>query len=121
MTDQNNPTGAEIDALLAELAAAEPEPGQALLNRMMADAEAVSAVQFAPVPKSRPSVWSEILAAIGGWGAVAGLSTATFAGVWLGIAPPDAMPDVSQWFLNDSTISVLDGFNPNFDSLLDEG
>lgn len=123
MIDKNTPNDTELDALLADMATAGPDLDTALLNRVMADAEQVSAARIAPAPRPRPAggFWTEILGAIGGWGAVAGLSTATLTGVWLGFAPPDQVPDVSEYFLNSATTQVLDGFSPNYDSLLGEG
>ena len=69
-------------------------PDPALMARILADAEAVAAARAAPGPR-REGRLSAVLRGIGGWPALAGLATATAAGVWIGIA----MPDVTSPFV----------------------
>ncbi len=100
----------ELDALLESLredTAQDASPD--LLARVLADAyEAQDGMAAAmpeepvvavPAPRSRGLLRS-LLDAIGGWPAVAGLATATVAGVWIGYNPPTAFDDL--------TLSVLD-------------
>jgi len=57
-----------------------PVPEAPLVARVLADAEAA---------RSSPRVrWRGWVQELGGWPAMAGLSTATLAGIWIGIAPP---------------------------------
>ena len=66
------------------------EPNDAFLARLAADAAAVTAERGAPVVRSAPaSPLRRMLEAIGGWPSVAGLATATAAGIWIGVAVPD--------------------------------
>lgn len=88
-----------------------PQPDAALHARIMADADAVLKARAPSVP--RPSVWRGILAALGGWPTFAGLATATVAGVWIGVSPPDM---VAPW-IDTQTVEYL----PGFDALLEEG
>lgn len=45
--------------------------------------------------RRRFGILGQMLAAIGGWPAMAGLATAGVAGLWIGIAPPAALADVA--------------------------
>lgn len=64
------------------------QPDAALMARILADAEAETAARAAPAPV-RESRLRSVLRGIGGWPALAGLATATVAGVWIGVAVPD--------------------------------
>ncbi|WP_135501452.1 hypothetical protein [Roseovarius aestuariivivens] len=65
-----------------------PQPEADFLARVLADAEAAQ-IRTTALPAHR---WRARLAelgrALGGWPAMAGLSTAAVAGLWIGIAPP---------------------------------
>ncbi|MGI1663541.1 dihydroorotate dehydrogenase [Palleronia sp. KMU-117] len=91
------PDAADLDHFFAAARAQRPEPGVDLLARIAAEAEATAAARARPGPASarangrqgRSGVWlGDWLAAIGGWPAVAGLATATVAGLWIGYAQP---------------------------------
>ncbi len=71
-------------------------------------------------PKTR-GIWAEIGAAIGGWSAMAGLGTATIAGVWIGFVQPDMFSTVSDLFLLETTTSSLDDFMPGLNSMSNGG
>ena len=78
----------ELDAYFHALKENAAEPSEALLARVLADAETAQPRTIAPLPaESRPSFWQDFLRAIGGWPALAGLATATVAGVWIGGHP----------------------------------
>ena len=64
-------------------------PSNDLLARVMADAERslqAMSVAAAPAPAARPRFWPQMRQALGGWGGIGGLVTASFAGLWLGLA-----------------------------------
>jgi hypothetical protein len=71
-----------------------PEPSEALMARVLADAEAAmvrrpSAVPVARAvvrPQTRGGAIGAALSAIGGWAGLSGLATATAAGLWIGVA-----------------------------------
>ncbi|OYX42261.1 MAG: hypothetical protein B7Z02_12605 [Rhodobacterales bacterium 32-67-9] len=70
---------------------ARPEPSEALMARILADAEAEMPRAPEPMPVTRPAgggagTLSWIAAAVGGWRGIGGLATATVAGLWLGYA-----------------------------------
>ena len=93
MTDhKNDPLVPEdealLDALFTDARADHSVVSDALTARILADADAVAQK---PRPQQRDSfvrrlrAWGQdLFDGLGGWGAVAGLSTATIAGLWIG-------------------------------------
>ncbi len=95
MTDKNIPTEAELEALFAEAAGAPAVPSAALLDRVMADADRISGARVPP----HPGWLAALIATLGGWPAVAGLATATVAGIWIGYAAPDTLNQLTDGYL----------------------
>lgn len=89
-TDHDRQAEQELEALFEAGRDAAPVPSQALMARIMADAEAeIASRTRAPAPAR--GLLARILEGLGGWPAMAGLATATVAGVWLGFAAPDSL------------------------------
>jgi len=114
-----------LNALLAQAARDGPEPSIGLLTRIMADADTVAA-ETEQAPRAAPKVqviarWRLVLAAIGGWPALAGLATAAVAGLWLGVAPPSGLQSMTGALTGTTDSFDLGDFMPSFDNLLDEG
>ena len=67
-----------------------PQPSGALMARILADADRESEARSAAARLVEPSPGRlrAVLAALGGWPVLAGLATATMAGVWIGVAQP---------------------------------
>lgn len=84
-----------LETLFAASRAAAPEPSRALLAKVMADAEA----QFSR-SAAVAGIWTRLLDAIGGWGGMGGLATATCAGIWIGFS--------SGYDLNSLTSGIID-------------
>lgn len=84
-----------LDTFFAAGRAAAPEPSDALMARIMADAAAVQAAAATPAPaettrgRDRFGLLGAFMAALGGWPAMAGLASAAVAGIWIGAAQPD--------------------------------
>lgn len=80
----------DLDAAFAAARKHAPAPSEALMARVLADAEAAMVARRAPAPEVRQAPGHRrvagILGAIGGWGGIGGLATAIGAGVWIGIA-----------------------------------
>lgn len=104
----------------------------ALMARILADAAAVQAAAARPTaarpaPVRRPGLWRLLSETLGGRGALAGLLTATLAGLWLGFSPPAQIAPltrtVSQTVLGDSSSTALDGLDlmPAIDTVLTQG
>lgn len=96
----------------AQLRAQEIVPSEALLDRIMLDADQVLAahgVVAAPAFAAPQGFATALLDAIGGWMSVGGLTVAAMAGLWIGVYPPDAVYDFSTGFLGDTfEIPVLE-------------
>lgn len=123
MTDKDRIDEGELDRLLAGAADNAPAPSQDLMARIMADADGV-ADGFAPaVPEVsspvRPGFFATLMKSVGGWPAMAGLATATVAGIWIGYGTPEALNDLSAGYLGASY--DLGDFMPSINLILEEG
>jgi hypothetical protein len=107
-----NPNDDMLDDLFAQVARVDVQPSDALLARVLADADDVQAA-FQPEQAATPSgLWTRLLDALGGWPAVSGLAAATVAGVWIGVAPPTSVQDLTASMMGDE-VSV-DLFTTDF-------
>ena len=98
MTNQNDEF---LEDLFAQARKQDPHPSDALLARVLADADGVQ-VGMQPALTAAPnSLWVRILDALGGWPAVSGLAAATVAGVWIGVAPPSSVQDLTASLVGD--------------------
>lgn len=99
---------AGLDLFFAAARGPEGRPGPLpapLMQRILADAAAVAAPhEIAEVMTARPGIFRAVWTALGGWPAMAGMATATLAGVWLGFAQPAVMSDMLS-FGTDYTMS----------------
>ena len=86
MMDKDDSLGAELEDFLAAARAAPPQVPEALMARVMADAGLIRG-------------W---FAALGGLPGLGGLITATCVGFWLGLAPPDGLPDLAAGLLGST-------------------
>lgn len=108
-----DPLDRDFRALKARAAPSDP-PSDALMARVMADADAVQEAFMAPPPEPAPSFGVRFVTLIGGWPSLAGLATAGVAGVWIGLTQPDALVEGSQALLfGDLTTAVVD-LDPSF-------
>ncbi len=87
-----------------------------LAARMLADADRVQAARQEVGREARADgagLWRQFLALLGGWPAMGGLATACAAGVWLGIAPPDFLPDPVGLMVAEqsSSVDLLDSYS----------
>ena len=83
-----------------------PEPSDSLMARIMADAEAEIAARAEaahPVRTPRPGLWAALVAAIGGWPALASMATAAVAGVWLGFGATEGVDALAGGILIGDT------------------
>ncbi|NVK46569.1 MAG: hypothetical protein HWE33_09725 [Rhodobacteraceae bacterium] len=146
MTDRNDksiePTDRSLDALFADAREATPLPSGDLMARVLADAEGVIAIREAQEaariealrPKSRHPIVAAMVAALGGWRAVAGLATAGVAGLAIGLGAPTTVTALATGSYADSATSyettsyatgesgyALDDLVPSFYDLASEG
>jgi hypothetical protein len=94
---------AALEAVFEAARADAPLPSEALLARIMADADATVAERARPARAAlrRPGLLAALIGALGGWPAVASMVTATVAGVWLGFAAPDEFNTLAGGLLLD--------------------
>lgn len=97
MTD---PKDDDLDTLFAQMQGLAVVPGDALMARVLADAASAQAAGW-PVPRPQPGLWDRMMAAIGGWPSVGGLAAATVAGLWIGVAPPTSLQDITATLIGD--------------------
>ena len=114
----------DLESIFAAARAERPSPSAGLTARIMADADAVQdAFRTAPVP-ARPRRWAGWIAAIGGNGVLAGLATATLAGLWLGFSQPAPVSTLTQTvsdaFAADAGLGAVE-LIPSLDSFGLEG
>lgn len=100
-----NPNDDMLDDLFAQASAQPPaQPSDDLIARVLADAASVQPAPAAHVI-GQPGLWARIMDAIGGWPALGGLAAATVAGIWVGVAPPASVSDLTARLMGD-TVSV---------------
>ncbi len=123
-----------LDAAFAAARAMAPAPSERLLSRVEADALRVAAARVAaereavrpkPAQPARAGFWRGLSEAIGGRRALAGLITATLAGVWLGFSPPTPLAGLTQMVSQSvlGSAAAVEGLDliPTFDSVLNQG
>ncbi len=107
-----------------------PDPSADLMARILADAYDVQDQHTAetiltaadPVVTTAPrGVMASILRAIGGWPALAGLATATVAGVWIGYNPPAVFDTLTLDLLDSSYGISMGSVYTDTEFLLTEG
>lgn len=123
---------AGLDDLFAAAQAVPRLPSDALMARVLADAmaeqpRAGSTVANAPAPGPRRRgpgrtavrVWQRLIWALGGAGALAGMGTATMAGLYIGFAQPAGFDRLDEVMLGAplETVELL----PGIDALFLEG
>lgn len=72
-----------------------PQPSADMMARVLAGAGA-EAEQLSVTPQVRApkrGMLANLFEALGGWPAMAGLSAATLAGIWIGVNPPAGLTD----------------------------
>lgn len=126
MTDNKNLSDAELEQLFEEMAASNPVPTTDLVARIIADADGVmndraTGVIAVQKPLGLRQRLASFLSGIGGWPAVAGLATATVAGIWIGYAPPSSVSDLASSYISTDVSYDIGDYIPSFDLLSVEG
>jgi len=96
-----NPKDDMLDDFFAAARAGAGAPSDDLTSRILADAQTVQE-NFAPaIITKTPSLWTQLMDAVGGWPALSSLAAATVAGIWIGVAPPNSVQDLTAGLLGD--------------------
>jgi hypothetical protein len=108
--DDLNDSG--LESFFAAGRAEAPVPSDALVARVLADAEAEMARPApveAPRPVAQPGFLHAAIASIGGWAGLGGLATATAAGVWIGFAGFADSLDASGYITPTLSVELMPG------------
>ena len=93
----------ELDDLLAAAGQAQMEPSEALIARVLADAEAMQrplpAALRARAPQPPKGLWQRLVEALGGAGAMAGLGTEVVVGLAFGLLQPTSLSLVTGGYM----------------------
>lgn len=96
-----------LEAAFAQARTPDTAPSEGLMDRIMIDADSVLADASVPAAPTgaKQGFGAMILDAVGGWPSLSGLAAATVAGVWIGVAAPAALTNISTGIWGD-TIEV---------------
>ena len=113
----------DLDAMFADMRTQDVVPAPDFMARVLADAlDAQAAAVSVTVAPRPPSRLRQLLAAIGGWPAVAGLATAGVAGLWIGVNPPASIMTTAESFLGTTvTDQYLVDLMPSYEFAMAEG
>lgn len=85
-----------------------------LTGRILQDALQVQSdlVEAAPARGAGLGLWQQLLATLGGWPAMGGLAAACAAGIWIGVAPPNFVPDpLALVSSTQSDLNLIDSYD----------
>ncbi|MCL6283953.1 hypothetical protein M3P21_10465 [Ruegeria sp. 2012CJ41-6] len=116
-------TDKDLEALFAAARETRDDMPAGLAARMTADADRIQQDHLAPAEpvRSRPGLWHQVQSLLGGWAGMGGLVAASAAGVWIGLAPPEFLPDPAGLvFQQEEDLELFQSFAFN-DVTLEEG
>lgn len=120
MTDASEkPDPLETD--FAALKAQTSPPGDDLMARVVADAQAEQTAFMAPPVVARQPARVRFMALIGGWPSMAGLATAGLAGIWIGMAQPALLVSGTEALFSGGDGAALDDLDTGFGLSVLEG
>ncbi|EEW25662.1 hypothetical protein [Rhodobacter ferrooxidans] len=111
----------DLDDLFAMARADAPDASPALMARVLQDA-----LDNQPVPASprrappAKGFWSVLVAAVGGGAGLAGLGSATLAGLFFGLVQPAPLTALTEVLWQDTAVDQVELF-PSIDDFLTEG
>ncbi|MCV2890211.1 hypothetical protein [Ruegeria aquimaris] len=114
-----------LDDMLAAARHARRDVPDDLVGRILADADRIQANRIA-VPRGEerqkePGLWQQLLIGFGGWPGVGGMVAAGVTGVWIGVFPPENLPDPSDLVFQTSGDSEFLNYYGLVDVLGEEG
>lgn len=113
-TDKNMQDDPFLETLFETARADDIQPSETLMSAIVADAakhQPRDEPLAAPSAPARPKAgfWRDLAAAIGGWPSMAGLVSATVAGVWIGFAAPTQVETLSGGLILSDSIAYAEG------------
>ena len=130
MADTNEDLN-QLDTLFAEARHSRPGMPESLRTRVLADAMSMQAEQKGHgamlQQPARQALGARVLRncqqfwrAVGGWPAMGGMVAACGAGLWIGLVPPDFLPDPVEILTTPSQTEALPYESYDLTALLDE-
>lgn len=112
----------DLDDLFASARNVGPDASSALLARVLEDGlinqpKLRTLTRAAPV---KPGFWALLTGAVGGGLSLAGVGTATLAGLWIGFVQPTSLTNLSDTLWQDTALDSVE-LIPSFDEFLTEG
>lgn len=98
----------DVDQMLAMAQHHTEDPTPEFLTQI--SNQAVTALSGTANARPPVSGWILLREALGGWGGVGGVITATLAGVWIGFSPPTALPDLAGMITGQEASLSYDGW-----------
>lgn len=108
-----------LECLFSEAREATPQPSEALMARILADAERQRSMTAASEPHG--GLFRRLAATVGGWPSLAGMATAALAGVWIGYVSPGQLGGLATEFWPGADGYDLVDMVPPMDEFLAEG
>lgn len=106
MTEQKDMD--DLDALFAELRNhPAPEMSETLSARILGDADRLQPTAPPVTPVAKQGWLAGMVSALGGWPSMGGLAAAGVAGLWIGMAPPAALSDLSAQVIGEDLSVTL--------------
>ena len=96
-----NPNEDMLEDAFAKARAVEATPSDDIMVRILADADSVQGGFVVASAPEKTGLWERMMDGLGGWPAVSGLAAATVAGIWVGVAPPTALEDLTSSVIGD--------------------
>ncbi len=113
----------DLDLLFEQARQTSVTPSDALMARVLTDAEKTQPVPRVlvptPKPKRKPGFWQQLTHALGGGGVFAGVTVSMVLGLFVGLVQPSGLSSLSDTLWLDSSFETVD-LMPGIDALLAE-
>ena len=111
----------DLDLLFAQARATSVIPSDALMARILSDAEKTQPAPrvLVQTPQPKPGFWQQLTHALGGGGVFAGVTVSMVLGLFVGLVQPSGLTNLSDALWLDSSIESVD-LMPGIDALLAE-
>lgn len=111
-TDKKPLNDQELEQFFAAMQADARAPSDRLLSAIMDDAARLqpqpALLPVQPTGAPQRSFLHEVMATLGGWPAMAGMTTAAIAGVWLGVVAPAGLETLSGGLILSQNAGLVD-------------
>ena len=98
MVNRRDDTAQDLEALFNEASARPTTVPSHLMTRVLLDAQHMQPRQVQG-RASMAGLWETWRLTLGGWAGMGGLATACFVGFWIGLSPPENLPDAGTSLL----------------------